>query len=592
MAINAANDHNTDADRATLQKEFSQRMEQIDDIAATTNYNGKILLDGRYGTLHTIATSSTSSSSSATPMPDKSPSVILAEQEKHFYDMTRKDDLAVTGSSPYTMPTHAATYTTDSTGNITITSSGVFTLPTSKGTAITITVDASDVVIKGTGDKESEEEIVVTRPNAHLWIDDVRLNNGNHPCIKFTGSGNALMLLGRNLLSDASTKETKAGSFSFPALLDVGEGLTIYNGSSTQEGILYATASSDLMAIAAIGGDNASAHLTIESGTVIAQGYYGAAIGSSQKGSFGDIAINGGRVYALTKAGAAAIGAGSTVGSSTTSAGNISIGKIAIVETFTHGGAGIGTGANSYGVESSAKSITIDSTNVRFFSCYGEAIGSAMGYPSSPHMIVDKWHFLVPDNPVFTGNVGSVSVASGSYLNSFYDATDSKTRYHYFVGSTFSEDGYNHFGTDPTSDPSSSDVQYTWNPLIIHTGTKTNQNLHLRFNDMHTKAMGLNGTNLTPREAAIAALSRLDKAVDYALDESTRMGAYSSRLDLTISNLTTSNENTQSSESTIRDADMAKEMTAYTKASILAQSSQAMLAQANQNASSSLRLLE
>ena len=223
MAINAANDHNTDADRATLQKEFSQRMEQIDDIAATTNYNGKILLDGRYGTLHTIATSSTSSSSSATPMPDKSPSVILAEQEKRFYDMTRKDDLAVTGSSPYTMPTHAATYTTDSTGNITITSSGVFTLPTSKGTAITITVDASDVVIKGTGDKESEDEIVVTRPNAHLWIDDVRLNNGNHPCIKFTGSGNALMLLGRNLLSDASTKETKAGSFSFPALLDVGE---------------------------------------------------------------------------------------------------------------------------------------------------------------------------------------------------------------------------------------------------------------------------------------------------------------------------------------------------------------------------------
>ena len=59
-----------------------------------------------------------------------------------------------------------ASRTTDSTGNITITSSGVFTLPTSKGTAITITVDASDVVIKGTGDKESEEEIVVTRPNA------------------------------------------------------------------------------------------------------------------------------------------------------------------------------------------------------------------------------------------------------------------------------------------------------------------------------------------------------------------------------------------------------------------------------------------
>ena len=48
MAINSANDHNSEADRAILQKEFASRMESIDDIAATTNYNGKVLMDGRY----------------------------------------------------------------------------------------------------------------------------------------------------------------------------------------------------------------------------------------------------------------------------------------------------------------------------------------------------------------------------------------------------------------------------------------------------------------------------------------------------------------------------------------------------------------
>ena len=69
------------------------------------------------------------------------------------------------------------------------------------------------------------------------------------------------------------------------------------------------------------------------------------------------------------------------------------------------------------------------------------------------------------------------------------------------------------------------------------------------------------------------------------------MGAYQTRLDYTTSNLTTSNENTQASESTIRDADMAKEMTGYTKANVLAQSAQAMLAQANQNVNSVLQLL-
>ena len=46
------------------------------------------------------------------------------------------------------------------------------------------------------------------------------------------------------------------------------------------------------------------------------------------------------------------------------------------------------------------------------------------------------------------------------------------------------------------------------------------------------------------------------------------------------------------SESAIRDADMAKEMLAFTKSQILSQGSQGMLAQANQNASSVLGLLQ
>lgn len=65
-----------------------------------------------------------------------------------------------------------------------------------------------------------------------------------------------------------------------------------------------------------------------------------------------------------------------------------------------------------------------------------------------------------------------------------------------------------------------------------------------------------------------------------------------SRLSYTSNNLTTAAENVQASESTIRDADMAKEMTEYTKSNVLAQSAQSMLAQANQNASGVLSLLQ
>jgi flagellin len=66
----------------------------------------------------------------------------------------------------------------------------------------------------------------------------------------------------------------------------------------------------------------------------------------------------------------------------------------------------------------------------------------------------------------------------------------------------------------------------------------------------------------------------------------------SSRLEMTEANLVISSENTQSSESTIRDADMAKEITEFTKDNVLMQASQSMLAQANQSSSNILSLLQ
>ena len=147
-------------------------------------------------------------------------------------------------------------------------------------------------------------------------------------------------------------------------------------------------------------------------------------------------------------------------------------------------------------------------------------------------------------------------------------------------------------------DDSSIDEEPSWalekyyTPLVIHHGTKANQATNIFIKDMRSASLGLDNVNVLTRDESSLALFTLDVAINYALDNQTRMGAYQSRLDYTVSNLTTSNENTQSSESTIRDANMAKEMTEYTKANVLAQSAQAMLAQANQNASSVLELLQ
>ncbi|MBQ9377803.1 MAG: hypothetical protein IJU05_08395 [Schwartzia sp.] len=137
----------------------------------------------------------------------------------------------------------------------------------------------------------------------------------------------------------------------------------------------------------------------------------------------------------------------------------------------------------------------------------------------------------------------------------------------------------------------------TDNALVIHTGTKANQSVKIALTDMRSEALGLKGTdgstlNITTQKNANAAINVLDNALQKALDQQTTIGSIESRLDYTSRNLVTASENVQASESTIRDADMAKEMTEYTKNNVLLQASQSMLAQANQNSSNVLSLLQ
>ena len=135
------------------------------------------------------------------------------------------------------------------------------------------------------------------------------------------------------------------------------------------------------------------------------------------------------------------------------------------------------------------------------------------------------------------------------------------------------------------------------NALVLQTGVKANQAIKVSMTDMRSLALGVKGTDgqvlsVQTQEKANAAINTLDTALQKALDEQANIGAIQARLNYTSSNLTTASENVQNSESTIRDADMAKEMTNYTKNNVLLQAAQSMLAQANQNSSAVLSLLQ
>lgn len=84
----------------------------------------------------------------------------------------------------------------------------------------------------------------------------------------------------------------------------------------------------------------------------------------------------------------------------------------------------------------------------------------------------------------------------------------------------------------------------------------------------------------------------LDNGIEYLLSAITLAGAQTSHLEDAHDNIVTQTENLTAVESTIRDADMAKEMTEYTKVNVLTQSAQSMLAMANQNSSNVLKLLQ
>jgi len=100
------------------------------------------------------------------------------------------------------------------------------------------------------------------------------------------------------------------------------------------------------------------------------------------------------------------------------------------------------------------------------------------------------------------------------------------------------------------------------------------------------------GEVLRTRKGAEGFLKDIDQAIKYTLHVQTDFGAQMMRMEINAANLTISQENLLASKSTITDADMAKEMVNFARDNILLQSSESMLAQANQSSSSVLSLLQ
>ncbi len=126
---------------------------------------------------------------------------------------------------------------------------------------------------------------------------------------------------------------------------------------------------------------------------------------------------------------------------------------------------------------------------------------------------------------------------------------------------------------------------------IGETNDSFNQ-LDVTVDDCHAAALGVAGLNIDTPDAASASMMKAKAAIEQVSKTRSLLGATQNRLDHTLANLEETTTNLTEAESRIRDTDMANEMMKYTKNNILIQSSQAMLAQANQVPQGVLQLLQ
>ena len=129
-------------------------------------------------------------------------------------------------------------------------------------------------------------------------------------------------------------------------------------------------------------------------------------------------------------------------------------------------------------------------------------------------------------------------------------------------------------------------------PMVLQIGNNEGQTLNVNINKTTVEALGIDKINIYTSYYAADALEKVDKAIAKISGIRSALGAYQNRLEHTVTNLETANENLTSALSRIADTNMAEEITTYTAQNVLAQSAMQMLTKANARPEGLLQLFQ
>ena len=135
------------------------------------------------------------------------------------------------------------------------------------------------------------------------------------------------------------------------------------------------------------------------------------------------------------------------------------------------------------------------------------------------------------------------------------------------------------------------------NQVLIQVGIDSGANSRINLNEqinltaVTSSSLGIDTISVTGAAEALTTLDTINTAISQVTQARGQVGAVQNRLTRSVGNLSVSIENLQAAESSIRDADIAKEIADLTRNQILVQSATAMVGQANLIPQSILLLL-
>ncbi|VUD56436.1 A-type flagellin [Thalassocella blandensis] len=601
LAIQSANGIYEDKDRATLDAEVQQLVAELDRIAESTAFNGQTILDGSLGEVtlqvgaqanQTIGFNITAVDADTLGMGSLSADVVGDEIDADATNLALDEqDILINGQAMGEIGT-ADTMNdilNQINENITgVTASSVVQIDaTSIGTGVVGTAGIQFTVVGGDG-LSTTYNVANTESLSELADEITKVTNG---------------IISADIGDDGSLQVSAQGvrSIAF-ADADTGGGAGIAASTFQAQIILSSDNGDDITVERGATGtlmdlEHYGFREFTDAGYVRGVGMVVNSGGANEALDVGDLKINGVQIDVTdTSSLAAKIDAINDVSQQTGVVAGTYAQAVVDMSGFLASNAG-----GDFDLVLNGAEIAITLTTASTLSDIAKELNSETGTTGVTARVLGS-------NLVFETNQGAINISTVSQAGNFFGSTlgvDTVTQTYVTSAGTVQESASTlDTGATATLDMTvraGLELRSTnGNPISVEFGENTTDaEIQSRLGVRESNSLGdgsfgtaISSISVDTASNAQKAIEVIDNALETVNGIRSELGAVNNRLDFTISNLGNVSENTSAARSRIVDADFAAETAALSRAQVLQQASQAMLAQANARPQQVLSLLQ